>query len=440
MTDTYQPTGVAGVGSAGGSGDVQKFISTSLAGLLTPEGLESNLQVGLRMDSQNHIPLQSLIMHFYGLGVMTDLAQLKAALKSVPNTSISEDSFKVFVNIPSKRTLLLIPGVPAAKVEAVKKQLGQSGVKLAGEEYREKEQSLAVRTGSETEATTLQNWLKTNPVEGLDLKAAVQSESFSAYLKDKYRATAAQLDSFGSAPYTLEAQYQAMMQMMMMSMMNNPQGQLMMMQMLNPNMQFPGQQTTNPRGGNNLFVRKAKGTKGDSQPEPKPKGAQSARQGNYARETKPEKSERNEKQDRKVPVPEKPTAKEESRTRLDSDSFPTLGGKKTIPSEPKTRPKDFTEGKVTRTYLLEYFKQHKDQIKISEKLNKFTDAQVPIIERDPVLRVEEIDPTPKKDFSHKEAGIPSGPNSRKGSMNYRKGSFNKKKGTDDDEYVPKDDK
>lgn len=99
-----------------------------------------------------------------------------------------------------------------------------------------------------------------------------------------------------------------------------------------------------------------------------------------------------------------------------------------------------SDGKVTRAYLIEYFKEHKDTIKISDKLSKFNNADVPIIEREPELRVEEIDPTPKRDYSTKEPGVPSGPTSRKGSMNYRKGSFNKKKGAEDDEYVPKDDK
>ena len=143
----------------------------------------------------------------------------------------------------------------------------------------------------------------------------MQSETFSAYLKDKHRAKAQQLekadrDAYGNNPYAMQAQYQAMMQMMMMSMMQNPQQQMMMMQMFNPSAQFGAQTGANFQRGN-LFVRKAKGGKGESnQGEGKPKGgSHSARQGgNFGRDNK---------QDKKVPEKPTPKDKDDGRDRLD---------------------------------------------------------------------------------------------------------------------------
>lgn len=66
---------------------------------------------------------------------------------------------------------------------------------------------------------------------------------------------------------------------------------------------------------------------------------------------------------------------------------------------------------------------------------KFSLNDVPIIEKDAELRVEEINPTPKKDY-YGGQGNGSGPTSRKESANFRKTSFNKR--NNDSEYVPKD--
>lgn len=88
--------------------------------------------------------------------------------------------------------------------------------------------------------------------------------------------------------------------------------------------------------------------------------------------------------------------------------------------------------------MIEYFNKNKNIFKINEKLSKFTDEQVPIIEREAEPRIEEVNPTPKKDY-HPPQGPPSGPTSRRESVTYRKGSFNKKK-LDEDEYVARDDK
>ncbi len=88
--------------------------------------------------------------------------------------------------------------------------------------------------------------------------------------------------------------------------------------------------------------------------------------------------------------------------------------------------------------MIEYFNRNQNSLKINERLSKFTDEQVPIIERHAKPRIEEVNPTTKKEY-HPPQGPPSGPTSRRESVNYRKGSFNKKK-PEDEEYVAKDDK
>lgn len=90
---------------------------------------------------------------------------LKQALKSIANVSVSEDSGKVFVNIPSKKNYVTIAGVAAASVEALKTHLAKSGVQLASQDYKEKEQSYVVRTAKESDAAVLQTWFKTNLLE-----------------------------------------------------------------------------------------------------------------------------------------------------------------------------------------------------------------------------------------------------------------------------------
>lgn len=51
---------------------------TQLTELLTAEGLEKNLQVGLRMDAQNYIPLYAICMHLGSQGLFLDFNQIKA--------------------------------------------------------------------------------------------------------------------------------------------------------------------------------------------------------------------------------------------------------------------------------------------------------------------------------------------------------------------------
>lgn len=162
--------------------------------------------------------------------------------------------------------------------------------------------------------------------QGLDLKVAVNSETFSAYLRDKFKTQAVQIDT----------QYSAMMNMNMqfMNMYNNPQMQMMLYQMMsNPY----GQSTLGGFAGhkNNLFVRKAKNKDNTAVPEPKrggqPSGSSSTR-ATY-------RSDRETGYTKKSPQ-ERPRQEKDDgvRQRLDSDSFPPLSGpRKQIVSDPKSR-------------------------------------------------------------------------------------------------------
>lgn len=270
----------------------------------------------------------------------------------------------------------------------------------------------------------------------------MQTETFSAYLKDKHRALAQQLDMYGQNPYSMQAQYQMMMNMMMMNMYQNPQAaQLMMMQMMNQ-----GQAQPHNAQHNNLFVRKAKGKPEGEQAAPsnRGKGGSSSyrdrgnKDGGYH-----SKVDRERKQGAGHEKPREAKKEEEpARVRLDSDNFPPISGnKKQIISDGKNRQGNADEaaigaeeGKVNREYLIQFFMENRDSIKINDNLKGFTQAQVPIIDRDAEPRIEELDPTPRKEYP----GVPSGPVSRKESANFRKTSFNKKK-ADDDEYVVKAD-
>lgn len=143
-----------------------------LTSLLTAEGLEKNLEVGLRMDNQNQVPLTAIIMYLSTLGLYPDMQQIKdvsffqQALKGVPNTAFSEDTGKIFVNLGQKKTLVLARGVESSKVTETKKYVQEkSGVKGLIEEYKPREQTLAFRASSEQDAAALENWLKANPLE-----------------------------------------------------------------------------------------------------------------------------------------------------------------------------------------------------------------------------------------------------------------------------------
>lgn len=85
--------------------------------------------------------------------------------------------------------------------------------------------------------------------------------------------------------------------------------------------------------------------------------------------------------------------------------------------------------------MIQYFVDHRDSLKINERLLKFSMIDIPIIDKEAEPRVEEINPTPKKDY-YGGQGNGSGPASRKESANFRKTSFNKRH--NDSEYVVKD--
>jgi len=286
--------------------------------------------------------------------------------------------------------------------------------------------------------------------QGHDLKVAVNSETFSAYLKDKNKTLAAQMDkdNMGMNQFNYQNQYNMMMNMNMqfMNMFANPQMQMMFYQwMANPYGQgaftgFSGQK-------NNLFVRKAKTKESSPGSSEQKRGekqfsSNSSRGGNF-------------KGDREVPYSKKfgqeklkndKEKEDSSRQRLDSDNFPSLSGpRKQILSDPKVKEREVVEGKVTRQYLIDYFTSNKGNISISETLSKLNTTNIPIIDKAAELRIEELNPTPRKDYYGGAPHNPnSGPSSRKGSVNYRKGSFNqqqsgpsKKRGAEDEEYVAK---
>lgn len=428
MTDTqaFTPQAFAGPGQA----DAQQTAAAVLTELLTADGLEKNLQVGLRMDAQNYISLYALCMHLGTQGLYLDYNQIKAALKSVPGTTVSQDSERVFVLVPNRKTVVAVAALAPGLVASLKAHAAKCPAKTSGAEYREVDQTLSFKTPEEADAAALASWLKANPLEGLDLKVTVHSETFSAYLRDKYKTLAVQIETQDNMMMNMNMQF--------MNMYSNPQMQMMLMQMMsNPFGQggfgaFSGQK-------NNLFVRKAK-NKDTAGGEKKAQysGSSSAR-GNY-------RTDRDAGYTKKSPADKpKPEKEEIARPRLDSDSFPPLSGpRKQIVSEPKAKDRDVVEGKVTAQYLIDYFNSHKGAIQISEQLNKLNTLLVPIIDKNAELRIEEINPTPRREFHAGVYNPPSGPSSRKGSTHYRIDSFNnqptagtKKRGPEDDEYVVK---
>ncbi len=98
------------------------------------------------MDQQGHIPLQTIYVHLSNQGIYADASQishvsylLMQILRNIPNVSFSEDTGKVFVNIPSKKSLLLITGVQSQKAAELKKHLEKSGVQLTTEQFKDRE-------------------------------------------------------------------------------------------------------------------------------------------------------------------------------------------------------------------------------------------------------------------------------------------------------------
>ena len=156
---------------------------------------------------------------------------------------------------------------------------------------------------------------------------AIQTEPFSAYLRDKYRAAAAQADKdqFGINGIQLQAQYQMMMMNMMFMGMQNPQHQQqMMMQMMNPSGYSPFQPISGAK--NNLFVRKAKPRSGEVV------ATEAKKQVLPARTVKEQ-----PKVDYKIDNLEKPDS---LRNRFDSEHFPPLQpNKKQIETPAAPKPK-----------------------------------------------------------------------------------------------------
>lgn len=186
--------------------------------------------------------------------------------------------------------------------------------------------------------------------QGVELKASVITESFSIYLRTRYRSQYFQFDKQqqGLGNHAFQAQYQMMMNMFMMSMYQNPQGQNAMMQFLatQGGAGFPGGpgSITNSR---NLYVRKAKG-KTDEATSDTGSGSHSARgKGGRDWESKEPRNaayQHSNKKEKKSYGGNSSSGNERKivdkeiepigRTRLDSDSFPPISGtKKQIPTE-----------------------------------------------------------------------------------------------------------
>lgn len=153
--------------------------------------------------------------------------------------------------------------------------------------------------------------------QGVDFKVALQTETFSNFLRSRNRSLASQIDKQNYGDYNpyMANQMQMMMGMMMMNMCQNPQNQMMLMQMMS-NPQAFQQASSGQRG--NLFVRKAKEHKGDHE--------------HKKRGFKDRKEDKHQAKDQKVEV---------ARGRLDSDSFPPLtpGAKKQIMTDGRTNRK-----------------------------------------------------------------------------------------------------
>lgn len=111
-------------------------------------------------------------------------------------------------------------------------------------------------------------------------------------------------------------------------------------------------------------------------------------------------------------------AESPKRPRLDSDNFPALPNK-CITVDVPTGPleDDDDEDRLTRRVIINKFKELKEQnaITIAKSLVDMDDKKVPIIERDAVPTLEEIEPTIRKESW--TSPVPSGNNSRKVSHN-----------------------
>lgn len=67
--------------------------------------------------------------------------------------------------IPSKKNLITITGISQAQSDAAKSHTEKGGVTLSSFDYRDKEQTVYIRTADEADSTKLSAWLKANPLE-----------------------------------------------------------------------------------------------------------------------------------------------------------------------------------------------------------------------------------------------------------------------------------
>lgn len=86
-------------------------------------------------------------------------------MKSVPGTTVSQDSDRVFVLIPNRKTVVAVTGVASSLVDKLKTHAEKSSSKAIGSDYKELDQTLSFKTADEADAASLSSWLKANPLE-----------------------------------------------------------------------------------------------------------------------------------------------------------------------------------------------------------------------------------------------------------------------------------
>lgn len=67
--------------------------------------------------------------------------------------------------IPSRKNLITVTGISPAQAEGAKKHVEKAGVPLSSYDYKDKEQTISMRTSDDAEAVKLSAWLKANPLE-----------------------------------------------------------------------------------------------------------------------------------------------------------------------------------------------------------------------------------------------------------------------------------
>ena len=289
--------------------------------------------------------------------------------------------------------------------------------------YHNKEKNYILVLDTDKNAKELKEWLQNNPIPNSPAsRVLIQTESFALVLQKKLKEKGYQLPA--QAPGFMQPQginpgagFMGNQYAFQNQGMYNPQ----MYQMMLYQMQLQLQQGMNQHPNinrNDMFVRKAKGMAnrrdnrsfnnqrrggrgrgrgfgGDRYPGGG-RGRGGGYHGNYQRR-QPENFEENQ-----------------TRVRIDSDNFPSLpthqiptGGNKeqedgnlqvSVPMGDLSSSDDEGEEKpLSMKYLLEYFMNQKNTIKMNSSLENLVDKGIPLLAPDPNVRLEHITPTQKKE-------------------------------------------